>query len=1141
MKNAKFVIFRIVLLVGAVMFAGMHLNAQVLEEVFKYDGSAIGSGNNYAPKSGSYTDNGITMTLSASIGSVQSDGFWLGTNSNNTNVNLSTLQSYTKIASALGLSETKTRVAALLFEGDLSDIGKITYSQSAGQASTQIALVYSTDEGASYQAMCVSGCEGGGTPVFWQDLNTLTSDIVFAFTPIAKARYAIVINKTTTSGYVQSKVPVVTFYKETVKNPFTVTFVPGTGTSGTTTLTEAAGGAGVTLPVAVSGNPDWEFAGWAASPVSETNIEPEIYPADDTYYPSGNTTLYAVYKKGEAGTVTAFEQVTTLDGFDYSAEYAILGGKYTSGVTDFAAMDVSTGSNAYLEDYNDVSVSGGTDNVFTLEYDESIPVWTFSGDVSGFTISRENKVLYAASASSLKSVDIADGTSSSFTLAPASNSDIGGADNTNLANRFVFTIDGSKGMLYYNISSTRFRNYTSTPSLTMVRALYLFKKASVQGMAYIYDSNPAPAPVLSVDKESVSFDQVYIGLSSVSAPLTVSGENLTEDISLTLSDQNEGNDKTAFTISKISGQWTDRDGGLFSIVFTPVEARTYSATLTIKSAGVESKEVTLTGEGMIPYSSDATITSTVYTVDGDAGTISGIPYNTPVATFKSNFVPAEGAQFEVYEADGTTIASSLATGYKVIVTAEDQTTKKTYVIDLLGAPTGDLVISEYIAGFANNKALEIYNGTGVALDLSPYKVEQGIDGAGWGSSDIRYSRPLTGILASGEVLVLANSEATQAILDKADVILTPEASVNESTVPGCNVLTFTGDDAIGLFNDNVLIDVIGVGGEKPELGWDVAGIAAATQNKTLVRKGISGNIDWTVSAGTNAADSEWIVYDQDDFSHLGTHTVSRILYVSPSTASFGSIEVDKQSEPVVLTISGSNLSGDISYEITEGYESVFVVSEDNWNAQSGGTLKVTFNPSAVQDYSAILTIKSTGVESKEVTLTGKGIVIPEISITSPENNEKIYTDVIDIVFTTKNFNIPTDGKVRVTINGVVEPELHESGNAISITGLEDNEYTVELELVNSEGESLIPAVKASVVFTADLSSSVSKVKSEVIIWAKSGRLHVKSDKSGLMKIYTLSGSTSMLKKNISVGDNVIELQAGVYIIDFNGKKIKVVL
>ena len=41
----------------------------------------------------------------------------------------------------------------------------------------------------------------------------------------------------------------------------------------------------------------------------------------------------------------------------------------------------------------------------------------------------------------------------------------------------------------------------------------------------------------------------------------------------------------------------------------------------------------------------------------------------------------------------------------------------------------DLIISEYIEGSSFNKAIEIYNGTGAAIDLSEYSLELYSNGA----------------------------------------------------------------------------------------------------------------------------------------------------------------------------------------------------------------------------------------------------------------------------------------------------------------------------------------------------------------------------------------------------------------------------
>lgn len=41
----------------------------------------------------------------------------------------------------------------------------------------------------------------------------------------------------------------------------------------------------------------------------------------------------------------------------------------------------------------------------------------------------------------------------------------------------------------------------------------------------------------------------------------------------------------------------------------------------------------------------------------------------------------------------------------------------------------DLIISEYVEGSGNNKALELYNGTGKTLDLAAYTIELYMNGA----------------------------------------------------------------------------------------------------------------------------------------------------------------------------------------------------------------------------------------------------------------------------------------------------------------------------------------------------------------------------------------------------------------------------
>jgi hypothetical protein len=87
-----------------------------------------------------------------------------------------------------------------------------------------------------------------------------------------------------------------------------------------------------------------------------------------------------------------------------------------------------------------------------------------------------------------------------------------------------------------------------------------------------------------------------------------------------------------------------------------------------------------------------------------------------------------------------------------------------------------------------------------------------------------------------------------------------------------------GDDVLGLVDvaTGIVIDIIGERGPDPGSGWDVAGIENATQNHTLVRKSSieTGNSNWATSAGTDAANSEWLVYDQNTWDYLGSHSQS---------------------------------------------------------------------------------------------------------------------------------------------------------------------------------------------------------------------------------------------------------------------------
>src|SRR4051794_36115222 len=172
----------------------------------------------------------------------------------------------------------------------------------------------------------------------------------------------------------------------------------------------------------------------------------------------------------------------------------------------------------------------------------------------------------------------------------------------------------------------------------------------------------------------------------------------------------------------------------------------------------------------------------------------------------------------------------------------------------VAATPTDLFISEYVEGSANNKALELFNGTGSAIDLAAggYGLQLYFNGATAPSTTI----PLTGTVAAGDVFVLAASTADARILAQAD--LTTPASL------------FNGDDAIVLKHGDAAVDSIGQVGVDPGTEWG-AGLTSTADN-TLRRAPAVADGDTTVDDPFDPA-KQWLGYPVDTFNGLGSHTV----------------------------------------------------------------------------------------------------------------------------------------------------------------------------------------------------------------------------------------------------------------------------
>lgn len=308
-----------------------------------------------------------------------------------------------------------------------------------------------------------------------------------------------------------------------------------------------------------------------------------------------------------------------------------------------------------------------------------------------------------------------------------------------------------------------------------------------------------------------------------------------------------------------------------------VDLSSYSLMKETNGGGTWGSEYVLSGslaDGdvfVIAHSSaDAAITNVA-----DVATTSGIVTfngNDVIGLFKDGTlidVIGDFGSSATFGQDVTKVRNSAVTGPNATYTTSEWDDYATDVFDYIGAHNGsggsggsggtgtttptELIISEYMEGSSNNKALEIANITGSSIDLSDYSLMKQVNGAGsWGSEYV-----LSGTLASGDVWVIANSSAAKKIRNRADV------------TTGSGIVTFNGNDPIGLFKNGVLIDIVGT--------FD-GGSSNFAQDVTLVR-----NADVTNPTTT---------YDSSEWTDIGTNTQTNLGSHTTTSKMSGSVEVE---------------------------------------------------------------------------------------------------------------------------------------------------------------------------------------------------------------------------------------------------------
>ena len=336
-----------------------------------------------------------------------------------------------------------------------------------------------------------------------------------------------------------------------ISNVATPTFSPKAGRyAEAQTVTISCETAGATIYYTLDGTTPTTSSTRYTQPltISETTTVKAIAVSDGEESATA-TAKYTIGTSTSDPNTKTFRLVSSVDELEPGMRYIIACGSKATAAGSLGSQIFSSESVAVS---NDVITIGNGVSVFVLKGDQENG-WTFQNEAT-------EEYLYATNTKKL-----AYSTSEeNWTL---SNGTAG-----------VIMTYGSYGTMLYNVNDPRFTTYTSSPTASMIQANLYMEESSA--------TPTYPDPLIVAD-ESLSFETEVGKLQTKS--FEVLSEGLTEDITLTLSDNNNVFSLGSTTISRTASEAS------VNVTFSPTQEGKFTGTITLSSAGAEDVTVSLTG------------------------------------------------------------------------------------------------------------------------------------------------------------------------------------------------------------------------------------------------------------------------------------------------------------------------------------------------------------------------------------------------------------------------------------------------------------------------------------------------------------------------------------------------------------------
>ncbi len=422
------------------------------------------------------------------------------------------------------------------------------------------------------------------------------------------------------------------------------------------TLTEATGGAGVTLPTRSTLN-GYAFAGWSETNVStETTVAPTIIAAG-TYHPTTSITLYPVYTKTEgSGGGTAHETASVTIADYATANNWDNGVQYASVTLDENVKASATGGGNTGKYY-----TSGNEWRFYQNEDAKVTISTTSGELKSvtftFNINNGGTLNYGSSKiTSGTAVDVS-GTSAEFTVGNSGTATNGQVRITAISVNYDIT---GVGTTYY--WSNPVAAAVETPEIVVAENPFLFSTTATitcategASIKYSYDGttwNDYTA-ALTITETKTIYAKAIKGtdestVAQVTATKNLAPTTVTISGDLTTDLNGETNVNAGTLTAAVTYNSTAVEGATVTWSSNKPAVATIDETtgvVTIKTTG----EVTFTAtyEGNSDYA-EATNTKTITVTDSKAPGTADNPYTVAEAIAYINTLGTSLSPTEVY-------------------------------------------------------------------------------------------------------------------------------------------------------------------------------------------------------------------------------------------------------------------------------------------------------------------------------------------------------------------------------------------------------------------------------------------------------------------------------------------------------------